>query len=90
MVLPLATPGMVATAILCFIFSWNNFALALVLGGFDVSTAPVSVYKYADPEAGGTGQMMAAATLVTIPVFIIVLAIQKQLASGLTMGGISK
>lgn len=89
-VLPLSTPGMVATAILCFIFSWNNFQLALVLGGFDVSTAPVTVFKYADPEAGGSGQMMAAATLVTIPVFIIVLAIQKQLASGLTMGGISK
>ena len=59
-VLPLSTPGMVATAILCFIFSWNNFQLALVLGGFDVSTAPVSVFKYADPEAGGSGQMMAA------------------------------
>ena len=89
-VLPLATPGMVATAILCFIFSWNNFQLALVLGGFDVSTAPVSVFKYADPEAGGSGQMMAAATMVTIPVFFIVLAIQKQLAAGLTVGGISK
>lgn len=87
-VLPLATPGMVATAILVFIFSWNNFAFALVLGGFDVSTAPVSVFKYADPEAGGSGQMMAAATLVTIPVFIIVLAIQKQLAAGLTVGGV--
>lgn len=87
-VLPLATPGMVATAILVFIFSWNNFAFALVLGGFDVSTAPVSVFKYADPEAGGSGQMMAAATMVTIPVFIIVLAIQKQLATGLTMGGV--
>ena len=81
-VLPLATPGMVATAILVFIFSWNNFAFALVLGGFDVSTAPVSVFKYADPEAGGSGQMMAAATMVTIPVFIIVLAIQKQLTAG--------
>ena len=87
-VVPLATPGMVATAILCFIFSWNNFALALVLGGFDVSTAPVSVFKYADPEAGGTGQMMAAATMVTIPVFVVVLTIQKQLAAGLTMGGV--
>jgi multiple sugar transport system permease protein len=87
-VLPLATPGMVATAILVFIFSWNNFAFALVLGGFDVSTAPVSVFKYADPEAGGSGQMMAAATMVTIPVFIVVLAIQKQLATGLTMGGV--
>ena len=89
-VVPLSTPGLVATAILCFIFSWNNFMLALVLGGFDVSTAPVSVYKYADPEAGGSGQMMAAATLVTIPVFIIVLMIQKQLASGLTVGAIKQ
>ncbi|ETX03013.1 MAG: hypothetical protein ETSY1_01520 [Candidatus Entotheonella factor] len=89
-VLPLCTPGMVATAILCFIFSWNNFQLALVLGGFDVNTAPVSVFKYADPESGSMGQMLAAATLVTIPVFFIVLFIQKQLAAGLTMGGISK
>ena len=89
-VVPLSTPGLVATAILCFIFSWNNFMLALVLGGFDVSTAPVSVYKYADPEAGGSGQMMAAATLVTIPVFIIVLMIQKQLASGLTVGAVKQ
>tara|TARA_B100000029_G_C17557662_1_gene952170 strand:+ start:253 stop:1095 length:843 start_codon:yes stop_codon:yes gene_type:complete len=87
-VVPLSAPGMIATAILCFIFSWNNFMLALVLGGFDVSTAPVSVYKYADPEAGGSGQMMAAATMVTIPVFFIVLAIQKQLAAGLTSGGV--
>ena len=89
-ILPLSTPGMVATAILCFIFSWNNFQLALVLGGFDVTTAPVSVFKYADPEAGGSGQMTAAATMVTIPVFFIVLAIQKQLAAGLTVDGISK
>ena len=87
-VLPLSTPGMVATAILCFIFSWNNFQLALVLGGFDVNTAPVSVFKYADPESGSMGSMMAAATLVTLPVFVIVLFIQKQLAAGLTIGGI--
>ena len=87
-VVPLSAPGMIATAILCFIFSWNNFMLALVLGGFDVATAPVSVYKYADPEAGGSGQMMAAATMVTIPVFFIVLAIQKQLTAGLTSGGV--
>ena len=89
-VVPLSAPGMVATAILCFIFSWNNFQLALVLGGFDVSTAPVSVFKYADPEAGGSGQMMAAATLVTLPVFVIVLIIQKQLTAGLTVGGVKQ
>jgi multiple sugar transport system permease protein len=89
-IIPLCTPGVVATAVLCFIFSWNNFQMALVLGGFDVNTAPISVFKYADPESGSMGQMMAAATLVTIPVFAIVMFIQKQLAAGLTIGGISK
>ena len=89
-IIPLSTPGIVATAVLCFIFSWNNFQMALVLGGFDVNTAPISVFKYADPEAGSMGQMMAAATVVTIPVFFIVMFIQKQLAAGLTIGGISK
>lgn len=89
-VVPLSVPGMVATAILCFIFSWNNFQLALVLGGFDVSTAPVSVFKYADPEQGSMGQMMAAATIVTVPVFFIVMFIQRQMAAGLTVGGIGK
>ena len=61
-----------------------------MLGGFDVSTAPVSVFKYADPEAGGSGQMMDAATLVTLPVFFIVLLIQKQLTAGLTIGGVKQ
>ena len=89
-IIPLSTPGIVATAVLCFIFSWNNFQMALVLGGFDVNTAPISVFKYADPEAGSMGQMMAAATVVTVPVFFIVMFIQKQLAAGLTIGGISK
>lgn len=89
-IIPLSSPGIVATAVLCFIFSWNNFQMALVLGGFDVNTAPISVFKYSDPESGSMGQMMAAATLVTIPVFAIVMFIQKQLAAGLTIGGISK
>ena len=82
---------MVATAILCFIFSWNNFQLALVLGGLRRDHGARSRWSsVADPEAGGSGQMTAAATMVTIPVFFIVLAIQKQLAAGLTVDGISK
>jgi multiple sugar transport system permease protein len=89
-VLPLTRPGIIATAILCFIFSWNNFQLALVLGGIDVNTAPVSVFKFAGAETGSMGAMMAAATLVTLPVFFIVMFIQRHLAAGLTVGGISK
>lgn len=91
-VLPLCTPGIVATAILTAIFSWNNFQMALILGGIDTNTAPIAVYKYAysDSGSGGMGQMMAAATMVTIPVFVVVVFIQKQMASGLVVGGISK
>jgi multiple sugar transport system permease protein len=89
-VLPLTLPGIIATTILCFIFSWNNFQLALVLGGIDVNTAPVSVFKFAGAETGSMGAMMAAATLVTIPVFLVVMFVQRYMAAGLTAGGISK
>lgn len=85
---PLVRPGIIAAAILCFVFSWNNFQLALVLGGIDVNTAPVAVYKFAAAEGGSRGQMMAAATLVTIPVFAMVLLVQKHMAAGLTVGGV--
>ncbi len=89
-VLPLTRPGIIATTILCFIFSWNNFQLALVLGGIDVNTAPVAVFKFAGSETGSMGAMMAAATLVTIPVFFIVMFVQRHMVAGLTAGGISK
>jgi multiple sugar transport system permease protein len=89
-ILPLSRPGLIATTILCFIFSWNNFQLALILGGIDVNTAPVSVFKFAGAESGSMGSMMAAATLVTIPVFLVVLFVQRYMASGLTAGGLSK
>jgi multiple sugar transport system permease protein len=88
-VLPLSRPGIIATAILCFIFSWNNFQLALVLGGIDVNTAPVTVFKFAGAETGSMGAMMAAATLVTIPVLLVVMFVQRHMA-GFTAGGISR
>ena len=89
-VVPLTRPGIIATAILCFVFSWNNFQLALILGGIDVNTAPVSVFKFAGAETGSKGAMMAAATLVTIPVFLVVMFVQRHMTAGLTVGGISK
>lgn len=89
-VLPLCRPGIIATAILCFVFSWNNFQFALILGGMDVKTAPVSVFQFASPDTGSMGAMLAAATLVTIPGFLLVMFAHKQMAAGLTIGGISK
>jgi multiple sugar transport system permease protein len=86
--LPLVTPGMVAAAVLNFIFSWNNFQMALILGGNDTKTAPVAVLQYIGSEAMDWGGMMAAATLVSVPTFLFVLLVQKYLVQGLTTGGL--
>jgi multiple sugar transport system permease protein len=85
--LPLVTPGMIAAAVLNFIFSWNNFQMALILGGNDTKTAPVAVLHYTGSEAMDWGGMMAAATLVSLPTFLFVLLVQRYLVQGLTMGG---
>lgn len=87
-VLPLCRPGIIATAILCFVFSWNNFQFALVLGGTNVKTAPVAVFQFASADTGSMGAMLAAATLVTIPGLLLVIFAQKQLTAGLTIGGL--
>ena len=86
--LPLVTPGLVAAAVLSFIFSWNNFQMALVLGGTSTKTAPMVVLSYMGSEALDWGSLTAAATLVTAPTFLFVLLVQKYLVKGLTIGGI--
>jgi multiple sugar transport system permease protein len=86
--LPLVTPGMIAAAVLNFIFSWNNFQMALILGGNETKTAPVAVLHYIGFEAMDWGGMMAAATLVSLPTFLFVLLVQKYLVQGLTTGGL--
>lgn len=86
--LPLVTPGMVAAAVLNFIFSWNNFQMALILGGNETKTAPVAVLQYIGSEAMDWGGMLAAATLVSVPTFLFVLLVQKYLVQGLTAGGL--
>jgi multiple sugar transport system permease protein len=85
--LPLVSPGLVAASVLSFIFSWNNFEMALVLGGADTKTAPLAVLGYMGSEAFDWGSMTAAATLVTAPTFLFVLLVQRYLVKGLTMGG---
>jgi multiple sugar transport system permease protein len=85
--LPLVTPGLIASAVLNFIFSWNNFQMSLIIGGRDTQTAPLAVLYYMGQESLDWGGMMAAATLVCVPTFVFVLFVQKQLVQGLTSGG---
>ena len=86
--LPLVKPGIVATAILSFIFSWNNFLFSLIIAGFKTRTLPIAVYNFLSYEEINWGGLTAAATVITLPVLILSLFIQKHIVRGLTLGAI--
>jgi len=82
-------PGLSATAILSFIFSWNEFLLTLTLTRTAVRTMPVAASTF-DTSTGGTewGFLAALGTAAMVPVFLFVLFVQRHLVRGLTMGAI--
>jgi multiple sugar transport system permease protein len=85
--LPLSRPGIVVSAILAFIFSWNNFIFAVVLAGRDTRTLPVAVFNTLTFEQLAWGQLAAAALVVTLPVLLITVFVQRQIVVGMTTGG---
>jgi len=87
-VLPLVTPGLAATAVLCFIFSWNEFAVALTLSMKQTATVPVAIAKFAQDYEIQYTQMAASATLSLIPALILLLLGQRYIVKGLTMGAV--
>ncbi len=86
--LPLARPGIVVATILAFIFSWNNFIFGVVLAGRETRTLPVAVYNVLTFEEVSWGPLAAAALLVTLPVLVLTLLMQKEIVAGLTAGGV--
>jgi ABC-type glycerol-3-phosphate transport system permease component len=86
--LPLTLPGVVSTALLAFIFAWNEFLFANVLTGASTGTAPVSLTEYVNPVSIEWNNIMAAGTLVVLPVWIFALAAQRYLVRGMTLGAV--
>ena len=86
--LPLARPGVTVATILAFIFSWNNFIFGIVLAGRQTRTLPVAVYNVLTFEQVSWGPLAAAALLVTLPVLLLTLLMQKEIVAGLTAGGV--
>lgn len=86
--LPLAIPGVVVSAILCFIFSWNEFLFALVLTRDVAKTAPVEAANFMTGFGVRWGAMMATGTLIVLPVVIFAAIVSRHLVRGLTMGAV--
>lgn len=86
--LPLTKPGIAASAILSFIFSWNNFLFSLVLANQETRPLPVAVFSFISYTQIDWGGLNAAATIVTLPVLIMILFVQKHMVRGLTLGSV--
>jgi len=89
-ILPLAAPGLFTTAILAFIAAWNEFLLASQLSSD--KTAPVTVaianFTGSQPHQEPYTAVMAAGTIITVPLVLMVLLLQKKIVAGLTAGGV--
>jgi multiple sugar transport system permease protein len=87
--LPTTAPGLAATTIFCFLFSWNELMMALTLTSLNVRTSPVFVIsEFVGYLAVEWGLLSAAGILIVLPMLIFVVAIQKNLVRGLTMGAV--
>ncbi len=90
-ILPLATPGVFTAAILVFIFAWNDFLFAITLtSSDDARTVPAALAFFTGESqfTAPTGNIAAAAVLVTIPIIIFVLIFQRRIVAGLTAGAV--
>lgn len=84
--LPLAVPGLATASILSVIFSWNNFLFSLILASEDTLTLPVALYQFIAYAGIDWGGLMAAATVMTGPIILFSLLVQKYVVGGLTAG----
>ena len=86
--MPLTRPGIAVAGILAFIFSWNNFIFAVVLAGPRLQTLPVAIFNVLTFEQINWGPLAAAALLVTSPVLILAMMVQRHIITGLAAGGL--
>ncbi len=87
-VLPLTAPGLAAAAIICFIFSWNEFLFALILTGINAKTLPVTAAGFVTDRMVLWGNLCAAAVIIFTPVVIFALLARRHLIRGMTLGAV--
>lgn len=86
--LPLVTPGLVATALFSFIFSWNEFMFALLFTRSDVRTLTIIVPSLVGGHEILWGEIAAVGTVAVIPGVVLALLLQRYLVRGLTLGAV--
>jgi len=88
--LPVSRTSLATATILSFIFSWNNFLFALILTGPERRTLPVAVFNFMSGDEIDWGGLSAAATLITLPILVLILFVQRHIVQGMTAGGLKE
>jgi sorbitol/mannitol transport system permease protein len=87
-IVPIISPGIAATALICFIFSWNELLMANTLTSVVAQTAPVFLTSFVTSQGLFLAKVCAAATAVSLPVLIAGFAAQDKLVQGLSLGAV--
>jgi sorbitol/mannitol transport system permease protein len=87
-ILPITSPGLAATCLICFIFAWNEFFLAVNLTTLKGATVPIYLVGFVQPEGPFLAHLSAAATVACLPVLIAGWVAQDKLVRGLSMGAV--
>ncbi|MGX1129730.1 sorbitol/mannitol transport system permease protein [Streptomyces glaucescens] len=85
---PIALPGIAATALICFIFSWNELLFARVLTGVVAETAPVFLTGFITSQGLFLAKVCAASLVISLPVLAAGFAAQDKLVQGLSLGAV--
>ncbi|GAA3306869.1 carbohydrate ABC transporter permease [Streptomyces cinereospinus] len=85
---PMALPGIAATALICFIFSWNELLFARVLTGVVAETAPVFLTGFITSQGLFLAKVCAASLVISLPVLAAGFAAQDKLVQGLSLGAV--
>ena len=84
----LSLPGILTASLLSFIYSWNNFMFSLVLSGAKTITLPIAIFSFISYASVDWGGLMAAAVVITIPILVMSIFLQKYIVGGLTAGAV--
>ena len=88
--LPLSGPGVVASALYCIVFSWNDFLFALLLTSPKTKTLPLGILSSFSAVEISWGRMAAISMLAVLPVLLVVLFLNRYFVQGLTLGGVKR
>jgi len=88
-VVPTTVPGIIATSVLCLVFSWNDYAFASSFAGPSSQTLPMTAGSLITQTGVDWGQLCAVGLITVLPMIIVGLAVRKHLATGLSMGAVT-